>query len=1441
MSYGVIQTRGNERSSPKTPEPGFSSPASRADPKQKLHINETTVQARDTYTATRNTDGSISITINNDQNTIAVGYVRRNGEFRNPSKSDIIKTGDSRLLGITHSRTYSLKIEHSSEDNSTTIHAKTDPSLRAIKIELGSKVYYIDVDEVGTSGQARRSAEPAESTKPRSPEPSVDRPTTRTESTEPPVRPDSRKSTDSSAVSRDSSRPGQASAPKTDNDDTSQSIASIPIITGTGAILGMTPAVIPAVSATRTGRSATSTQRTEHGLSPIPKIPSSNADLIARANLLTDEIKQGNALESVEKIGKISQKASTELADLNKRIKTLSLQISTEKHLPSLGSGSKALQALRLLGSGTEIPVQDLPKFNELKLLVQARDKLALRLNKQLLSVIKDTHASEEVRLAAKVELLRSEKDIHTSFKRQIALESDSTKKQRLVTECKKFQKTLNDHKRWYNKLSDSVTGKIGELTAKGRKLIVLEALDTERKAAKFLQKAADELTNPDTPDSRKSKIYRTLEKFDRRLQSAQQHAGSKAFAGVEAAGDKLHKITATRKEVLLKIREMAEAKMASLDGPQKIKFMREFYIRHGDAVSKVLGQNKRADFQKEMISRLSKTAPKVAAAFTELAQAEEALAKDNSKINKARKKLAVQNKKIAFTEAKIEHARLFASDTVDTLELKHHEQCKAKLGKVKVLLKRLEEGAKDNSYTDAQRKSFTSESLRQYQEKIRLTAITNQEIRGLQSELATDQNLLAKSRENAGKLMTEAERTTDPLRKLEIESEARKEIKLADLYDKKAFEKEVLIQKKRVSIMEKQLSSLEDKMNHASESEKAGLKGKIKCARKELSIEKDTLKNLSERKTLLTQKCSVSRIEHQISLTKVGIQNTTDAATKTRLERQLGDLQRTLETEKVRFADQLAKSNKRFILRAYHGASKWLENNSSRQHPLSPKAAMRSAMLFSALDKVLLSDRMGEVPHSFVPRLIAYISDDTLGLNVSRPFSMDEESEFRYIADFISGAGDGYIGYLAFSNAMKVPGLAHSVGRVTGVNYGLRAGGAYITRLPKIGGALAATGTFGSGMFGTLVAPKTLLGVGSAFHGYTNFSDAEAYATDNDLQMSWRGSSPILVGAAFGIPAGPLGSVIGGFAGGLGELKGIADSLGKLADTYKDDDEKMAIYENLIRGLSGITYQHYSPRDLTANEKEVITSAIPNILFELLVTQCKIEDEALFKKTEAARLGLSQISEDPAKQELAKILELIQEQTEGINPKSGWFSSTPPTASPVFIDLHKKAEDDLKDLYLRSIKVSYNGHENNASGWSMTTEPYRRFLSDVSGWDFLGNRNAKAREISAVRKSDELIDICSKLVSAVDSLSSDADSKAIINLAIAILPDGFLQVTRESPSERIRSTYPSALRMALLKHASRPDGSIDTQKLKTICDKFAKEQILKDLIGDFIREDAGE
>ena len=130
---------------PQTPKPAIPFTAS---PEQKMGVTHTTNEG---LVLSRGKNGELHATIPNDGNSIGIGYVRKNGAYSTGTSFtriyDTQPGGKSQLESITQDGTYALKVEHHGAGR-TTLIVDMDPSLAAMKVQVGDKVYLLRESDI---------------------------------------------------------------------------------------------------------------------------------------------------------------------------------------------------------------------------------------------------------------------------------------------------------------------------------------------------------------------------------------------------------------------------------------------------------------------------------------------------------------------------------------------------------------------------------------------------------------------------------------------------------------------------------------------------------------------------------------------------------------------------------------------------------------------------------------------------------------------------------------------------------------------------------------------------------------------------------------------------------------------------------------------------------------------------------------------------------------------------------------------------------------------------------------------------------------------------------------------------------------------------------------------------------------------------------------------
>lgn len=119
-----------------------------ASPEQKLGVTHTT---REGLVLSRGQNGELHATIANKENSLGIGYVRKNGAYSTETSFTRIYDSQpgvkSQLMSIKQDGTYSLKVDHHG-GGSTTLVVDMDRSLAAMKIQTGNNVYLLRESDI---------------------------------------------------------------------------------------------------------------------------------------------------------------------------------------------------------------------------------------------------------------------------------------------------------------------------------------------------------------------------------------------------------------------------------------------------------------------------------------------------------------------------------------------------------------------------------------------------------------------------------------------------------------------------------------------------------------------------------------------------------------------------------------------------------------------------------------------------------------------------------------------------------------------------------------------------------------------------------------------------------------------------------------------------------------------------------------------------------------------------------------------------------------------------------------------------------------------------------------------------------------------------------------------------------------------------------------------
>jgi hypothetical protein len=333
---------------------------------------------------------------------------------------------------------------------------------------------------------------------------------------------------------------------------------------------------------------------------------------------------------------------------------------------------------------------------------------------------------------------------------------------------------------------------------------------------------------------------------------------------------------------------------------------------------------------------------------------------------------------------------------------------------------------------------------------------------------------------------------------------------------------------------------------------------------------------------------------------------------------------------------------------------SEWAKNN--------PVRAMTLALVVSeSVTGALAADYSDDAEHNPVPSLLKFFSRD---IGSSLTFTTEEAGMFASVAaEGASSAGDAVISV------------------------------AWIKIIEGAGACLL--GRTAAGAVMRYAGP-----LGTAWHGYKTFSDG-GFVNMNNTQITGNVASPIALGAALGVPLGPIGMGGGAVIGAAGEAVGFYVGGINLEKEILNNWKQREVREALRLAELGFTLPNDSElvkkrkalKDLPEEHRKFIMRFTQNTTLWHLAR--------IFTTEEQERLGFKSISaKNATDKELAEIsqhnVERIVELTEG-GSWGSWIwgdfidqlKAKHPTLAGRFVDLYAEQEKLCKDLFDHSPHVT--------------------------------------------------------------------------------------------------------------------------------------------------------
>ncbi len=1135
------------------------------DPKLKLRVDDRRILTPNSVT--KNRDGSITVNINNNQeNSIAVGYVRKDGSYSTDQNSSTINSGNSKLLRITQSGTYDLQVTHK-DQNTTDIVVKADPSLRAIKIRLGGKEYYLDMEaplpqnstQSGNSpgnnpvnGNQTTTGNPASSSTG----------TSQNQGNSTAQGADAAPGSATQSVDRDTRDRGSSQAsPVQDGETAANNPAASRLDTSSAA---------PTVAVLLQQRAAQNLPRFK---SELPKAGSPVAQSfdIDKISKEIDSIKNIST-HRVQDIESINTRSSEVLKTLDAEIDRVSKQIG------------RPAAVVRFV-TRAQNPIDADPNIvKNLKQLVELRDNCAVQLKGVVDSALARPEA--EMQKAGNEIIKENGKNIRESLNRRIALEVDEGTKNQLINERNEFNKKYNTIRGMSpDRAWEGVSGPVKRLSnylidkAKnskpykwaGEKVspLVQSVKDRvpylrsyEARLERLVSNIDAEVNKGSLTEKQINKFTRQLERLERNLRMEEVKLARNGLSNTDTKA-RLEGYAKVRSEVLTVMDEHLRVQIEKNSDNQTLvdRLSKKRFVEHGDVIKDVLGDAGRKAFITEQQEFIEKNNPQVKSA-REYLEYERKIPDNQNRIN-----LAEQDHKIAIEEVKLEASR----SSGDLAKVNAHEQNLKTLQaervvKIDNLISEINEKLIGNSIPDPEKIKLVSERSVLHRELMEMKFSADPEIINHSKSITDSLNEAKNLREQAAKLFSDAESKgiSPDEKKLKLDN-AKQLMESACDADLKAHGEDVARQNRRLVMLESEKTTIKTLFDQADGNEKQSLRSSLNDVEKQINSQKQVISMLADQDKVLRYQLRVANQEVKISKLETDIKGASDKGVRANLSKELAEAKSELVKRQTLLELRSKNVTNKLMIRA---------NLAVRQY--AAQHSGKSIVAFAALDRAILADYSGQTSHSAVPHLITMISDGCIGWEWGRSLSVNSEFLVGAVgANLISGTGDGALAYGGFVSAQK--GLSATAGRF----------------------AIAQR-----------VAPhlsRGLFGVGAFAHGALNTYDPHSYMHENDAQLAWRSSSPILAGAGFGaMIGGPVGAGVGAGIGALGEGIGIWYAYETLDSKYIADDEKRGMIESLRRGLHGYRERDFVNTDfsrLSSAQREVISDSAKLYTLTFLMT----------------------------------------------------------------------------------------------------------------------------------------------------------------------------------------------------------------------------------------------
>lgn len=274
-------------------------------------------------------------------------------------------------------------------------------------------------------------------------------------------------------------------------------------------------------------------------------------------------------------------------------------------------------------------------------------------------------------------------------------------------------------------------------------------------------------------------------------------------------------------------------------------------------------------------------------------------------------------------------------------------------------------------------------------------------------------------------------------------------------------------------------------------------------------------------------------------------------------------------------------------------------------------------------------------------------------------------------------------------------------------------------------------------------IVAAPLTHVGSAYFGYSDFSNFDTWKDDTTLQLGGRTASPIVMGAAAGSFFGPPGALIGAGAGAIGETAGVGHALVRL--DYKEDSQwrERGVRDSIQGALNGFVLSESDPRVagrprvLNAEEASVIDTHTKELVLRRIFGAAG-DPKDKFSDKELVAAGFVPVKPSATAEEQSaagehnwnRIAELMDGVENNYNPFTTWshldqLKQDNRAVASRFESTVNQSNHYYTDLYRRSMQVTYTNTRESSAVWSATKEiAYSHWASPIGYIFSRGNQD---------------------------------------------------------------------------------------------------------------------